>query len=282
MLKVLKYLKKTKFSVIAIIILLCIQAMADLALPDYTSKIVNIGIQQSGIKEVSPKVIRKSKMDEILLLTNDDNEILENYELISKDNLSNKDYEKYLKEYPKLETEELYIKKNLKNDKEEALENKMKKPLMTVASLESKETEEKLKNQMLQNMQEEQKQALSNISLIDIIKTMKEEQRNAILEEINKKIDEMPDTILNSAAISEIKAEYEEIGIDTNKLQNNYILLSGLQMLGVALLSMASAVIIMLLSSRVAANLGKVLREKLFKKYKTGDRGKNWCISDQF
>ena len=54
--------------------------MADLALPDYTSKIVNIGIQQSGIKEVSPKVIRKSKMDEILLLTNDDNEILENYE----------------------------------------------------------------------------------------------------------------------------------------------------------------------------------------------------------
>ena len=99
MLKVLKYLKKTKFSVIAIIILLCIQAMADLALPDYTSKIVNIGIQQSGIKEVSPKVIRKSKMDEILLLTNDDNEILENYELISKDNLSNKDYEKYLKEY---------------------------------------------------------------------------------------------------------------------------------------------------------------------------------------
>ena len=115
MLKVLKYLKKTKFSVIAIIILLCIQAMADLALPDYTSKIVNIGIQQSGIKEVSPKVIRKSKMDEILLLTNDDNEILENYELISKDNLSNKDYEKYLKEYPKLETEELYIKKNLKN-----------------------------------------------------------------------------------------------------------------------------------------------------------------------
>ena len=121
MLKVLKYLKKTKFSVIAIIILLCIQAMADLALPDYTSKIVNIGIQQSGIKEVSPKVIRKSKMDEILLLTNDDNEILENYELISKDNLSNKDYEKYLKEYPKLETEELYIKKNLKNDKEEVL-----------------------------------------------------------------------------------------------------------------------------------------------------------------
>ena len=115
MLKVLKYLKKTKFSVIAIIILLCIQAMADLALPDYTSKIVNIGIQQSGIKEVSPKVIRKSKMDEILLLTNDDNEILENYELISKDNLSNKYYEKYLKEYPKLETDELYKKKNLKN-----------------------------------------------------------------------------------------------------------------------------------------------------------------------
>lgn len=42
MLKVLKYLKKTPISVIVIIILLCVQAMADLALPDYTSKIVNI------------------------------------------------------------------------------------------------------------------------------------------------------------------------------------------------------------------------------------------------
>ena len=97
MLKILKNLKESLISVIIIVILLCLQAGTDLALPDYTSKIVNIGIQQSGIKEVSPKVIRKSKMDEILLLTNDDNEILENYELISKDNLSNKDYEKYLK-----------------------------------------------------------------------------------------------------------------------------------------------------------------------------------------
>lgn len=121
MLKILKYLKRTPISVIIIIILLCVQAMADLALPDYTSKIVNIGIQQGGIEESSPDAIRKLKMDNLLLLTNEDNSILENYELISKDNLSKEEYENYLEKYPKLEEEEIYVKKDLNDEQEESL-----------------------------------------------------------------------------------------------------------------------------------------------------------------
>ena len=93
MLKILKNLKSSLTSVIIIVILLCIQAMADLALPDYTSKIVNIGIQQEGIESVVPDAIRESKMEDLLAFTMDDNKILENYSLISKTNLSQKDYE---------------------------------------------------------------------------------------------------------------------------------------------------------------------------------------------
>lgn len=269
MLKVLKYLRKTPISVMIIVILLCVQAMADLALPDYTSKIVNIGIQQGGIEESSPEAIRKSKMDDLLLLTDEDESILENYELINKDNVSKDEYEKYLKKYPKLELEDIYVKKKLNNEQEENLEAKIEKPLMAISSLEDEETSKNLKNKMLENVPEEQKQVLSNMTLIDIIKSMPEEQRNKIMEEVNNKLEQMPDTIINQAAIAKVKKEYEEIGMDTKKIQNNYIFFSGLRMLGVALVSMISAVVIMLLSSRVAANLGRILREKVFKKVLT-------------
>ena len=77
MFKVLKNLKKTWLSVVIIVILLCVQAWADLELPSYTSKIVNIGIQQGGIENVSPVIIRKSQLENLLIFTSDDEKILD-------------------------------------------------------------------------------------------------------------------------------------------------------------------------------------------------------------
>ena len=108
MLKILRNLKESFFSVIIIVLLLCLQAATDLALPDYTSKIVNIGIQQGGIKNVSPEVIRKSQMENVLLLTTEDERIIDSYTLISKKSLETKEYAKYLKNYPALEEQEIY------------------------------------------------------------------------------------------------------------------------------------------------------------------------------
>ena len=82
MLKLLKNLKKSFASVVIIIILLCIQATVDLALPDYTSKIVNVGIQSGGIQTAVPEVISKEDMNNILVFTKDDNEILDKYKLV--------------------------------------------------------------------------------------------------------------------------------------------------------------------------------------------------------
>ena len=87
MLKILKNLKKTWVSVVIIVLLLCVQAWADLTLPDYTSKIVNVGIQQGGIENSAIEVIRKDQMNELLLLTKQDEEILSKYTLISKNSL---------------------------------------------------------------------------------------------------------------------------------------------------------------------------------------------------
>lgn len=270
MLKVLKNLKESWISVIAIVILLIIQAAGDLTLPDYTSKIVNIGIQNGGIENVAPEVIRKSEMENLLIFTEEDDKILSSYEEISKENLDNKEYEKLVKKYPELENEALYKIEKIDSKKQDKLDNIMAKPLMVLSMLKNEETSEQIKQQMLEsiktNQQEQQMQAMQNMSLIDIIKQMPKEQLDKMLETVNEKINDMQESILEQAAIQEVKKEYKAIGIDTDKLQNQYIIIAGLKMLGISFLIMASAISIMCLSARVAARLAKTLREKVFKK----------------
>ena len=266
MFKVLKNLKQSWFSVIIIVLLLIIQATCDLTLPDYTSKIVNVGIQNSGIENVAPEIIRETTMDNLLLFTEDDEQILSSYEKISKDTLSQDEYEKLVEEYPALENEDLYRLKKISSNEQENLDNIMAKPLMVVSYLSNEETASQLKEQMLSNLPEEQKSVMQNMQLIDIVKQMPQEQLNAMLTQINEQLDSMQDSILEQAAIQEVKSEYQAIGIDMGDYQNKYILVSGLKMLGISLIIMASAISIMCLSARVAARLGKTLREKIFKK----------------
>ena len=270
MLKVLKNLKNTWVSVVIIILLLIVQAICDLRLPDYTSRIVNIGIQQGGIEHSSPEVIRKSAMDDVLLFTEDDEKILQNYTLISKDNLDEKDYEKYVKDYPELENQELYIQNKLNNDEQEELNNIMSKPLMVIYNLNSTESSEQIKGQILENVPENMKAQLQDMTVLEIIKMMSENGSISSdvegLQEIRNQIDEMPDSIVEQAAIEAIKQEYQSVGINLDDYQNRFIIISGLQMLGISLIIMTAAISIMLLSSRVAAKLAQTLREKIFKK----------------
>lgn len=266
MLKVLKYLKKTWISVIVIVALLCVQAAADLALPDYTSKIVNIGIQQGGIDTAIPEAISKDEMDNLLMFTNDDSKILDCYKLVSKDTVSNDEYNNYLKEYPALENEEVYVLNKLNEDQKNNLEEMLKKPLVQVYLMQNDQMQEKIKESLFANVPEPQKEAMKDMELMDILKTMPEENLEKITSNINEQIDNMQGTIVDQAAISSVKEEYKKLNMDIDKIQNKYIIFAGLQMLGIAFISMASAITIMLLSARVAAKLGNTLRDKVFKK----------------
>lgn len=266
MLKVLKYLKKTWISVIVIVVLLCVQAAADLALPDYTSKIVNIGIQQGGIDTAIPEAISKYEMDNLLMFTNDDGKILDCYKLVSKDTVSNDEYNNYLKEYPALENEEVYVLNKLNKDEKNNLEEMLKKPLVQVYLMQNDQMQEKIKESLFANVPEPQKEAMKDMELMDILKTMPEENLEKITSNINEQIDNMQGTIVDQAAISSVKEEYKKLNMDIDKIQNKYIVFAGLQMLGIAFISMASAITIMLLSARVAAKLGNTLRDKVFKK----------------
>lgn len=266
MLKVLKYLKKTWISVIVIVALLCVQAAADLALPDYTSKIVNIGIQQGGIDTAITEAISKDEMDNLLIFTNDDSKILDCYKLVSKDTVSNDEYNNYLKEYPALENEEVYVLNKLNKDQKNNLEEMLKKPLVQVYLMQNDQMQEKIKESLFANVPGPQKEAMKDMELMDILKTMPEENLEKITSNINEQIDNMQGTIVDQAAISSVKEEYKKLNMDIDKIQNKYIVFAGLQMLGIAFISMASAITIMLLSARVAAKLGNTLRDKVFKK----------------
>lgn len=266
MLKILKNLKESLISVIIIVILLCLQAGTDLALPDYTSKIVNIGIQQGGIQNVSPEAIRKEQMENLLLFLTDDEKILNCYTLISKKEMEDKEYEKYLKQYPELENQDIYVLNNLKKEQKEELDTLIAKPLMIIYSISNEETAKEFKKNILQNTPKAQQSILEQADLLTIIKNMPEETRNNILEESSKMIDEKFGNMTEQVAIQATKQEYAQIGMDLDKIQNDYILFTGMQMLGIALISMIAAIIIMYLSSRVAAKLGQNLRNKVFKK----------------
>ena len=232
MFKVLKNLKESWISVITIVLLLIVQAAGDLTLPDYTSKIVNVGIQNGGIENVAPEVIRKSEMENMLIFTEEDDKILASYEEISKDNLDSAEYEKLVKKYPALENESLYKIKKISSSEQDELDSLMAKPLM----------------------------------MLSVTKQMPKEQLDQMLETVNQKIDDMQESILEQAAIQEVKNEYKAIGMNTVSIQNQYIIMAGLKMLGISLIIMISAISIMCLSARVAARLAKTLREKVFKK----------------
>ena len=246
MLKILKNLKQSWMSVLIIVALLCVQAAVDLELPNYTSKIVNTGIQAGGIEYAVPETVSPEDMDAILLLSNDDEKILENYTTDNSDGN--------------------YVIKDLKENEKEELEQIMTKPIIISRTVQKEEMANKIKEQILANVPDGQKEMLQNMSIIDILKTMPEEQLNQMLSESTKQIDEMQDSIKSQAAVTYVKEIYKDAGVDTDKLQINYIIIAGLKMLALAAISMASGITIMMLSSRVGARMAKTLREKIFNK----------------
>ena len=261
-----KYLKKSTLPIILIVFLLAGQAICELSLPDYTSNIVNVGIQQGGIENAAPKVIRKSELDKILIFVNSDDKdkILDNYELLSKDNLSKDEYDKYKEDYPKLSDEELY--KLSTDDKKtiNEISDILGQPILIVSGFEQggaqvKEMEEKL-------MATLPPMASQNINIFQILSSMPDENRESLIKEMDKNFSNLPDTMVDQSAVNYVKSEYKSIGINTDKLQNNYMIRTGLIMIGITLLSVTAAILVGLIGSRVAATLGRELRGSVFKK----------------
>lgn len=261
MLKMLKYMKKSTMSIIVIIALLVVQAVCDLSLPDYTSDIVNVGIQQGGIDEKIPEVIRRTEMKKVLMFLDDDEvkETLSYYKLVEKDKAT-KDQKK---DYPILKSEDVYILKSLTDDDIEEAKKIMSKPMLAIYSLEQDSKEnKKMKKQIVSQIPG----VSEDTDIFEVFSMLPEEQLVTITDKITSNFDGMEESILEQSSVVYIKAEYEAIGIDTDKNQTNYIVTTGLKMVGLALIAMVASVLVGFLGARVAASLGKDLRDKVFRK----------------
>ena len=238
MIKLMKYLKKSAGYVALIIALLFLQAYCDLSLPDYTSKIVNIGIQQKGIEDGVPEKIRKTSMDGLELF-------------MSQEDISEL-------EIAYTEDGELYVLKDIDKDTRSSLNEILGKPMLMLGGL-TMETE--ASGEMLAQMG-----IPEGADPVEVIAQMPEEARVQMTENMGEKFRDMPDSMITQAAVSYVQAEYEALGEDVDGLQMKYIGKAGLKMILMALLIMAASISVVFLSAKVAASLGHDIRGDIYRK----------------
>ena len=272
-----KYAASYWKAMIAIVLILVVQAYCDLSLPAYTSDIVNVGIQQGGIKDEVPRQIATEEMEKLLLFVSEDDQqtVMDAY---TEDNTSYK--------------KEAYVLKDSVAEEENTMENLkdiLQIPMMMTSGIESgsdttKQMEDKLKEQMSQGMAqsmpqgadqtmpegmpqgESQAVSLDDMSMFDLLKMLPAEQRATIVEKIEEQMSEMPDTILDQASVSFCRSAYKDLGMDMDQTQIHYLLKTGGQMAALALLGMVASIMVAFLASRVGASAGRDLRSGVFHK----------------
>ncbi len=230
MLKIFSYLKNSKALVLAIILLLIVQAGCDLSLPQYTSDIVDIGIQQGGIERAVPEKMRKETYDNLCLFMTDE-EIQKVEPYYSEDEAGN--YELNTK------------------DKEilEEMDSVLGMPMLILASIE--ESGEVDVNQVRQAV------AAGMVSKEDMI---------AKRDEIEASFGDMSESIVQQKAVLLVKEEYEALGMNLDEIQMGYLKTKGVQMVGLAVLMMAASILVSLFAAKVAAGVGRDLRKRVFNK----------------
>ena len=272
-----KYAASYWKAMIAIVLILVVQAYCDLSLPAYTSDIVNVGIQQGGIEDEVPRQIATEEMEKLLLFVSEDDQqtVMDAY---TEDNTSYK--------------KEAYVLKDSVAEEENTMENLkdiLQIPMMMTSGIESgsdttKQMEDKLKEQMSQGMAqsmpqgenqtmpegmpqgESQAVSLDDMSMFDLLKMLPAEQRATMVEKIEEQMSEMPDTILDQAAVSFCRSAYKDLGMDMDQTQIHYLLKTGGQMAALALLGMVASIMVAFLASRVGASAGRDLRSGVFHK----------------
>lgn len=263
-----KYLKKSIVPLILVIGLLIVQAMSDLSLPSYTSDIVNVGIQQQGIENAAPEAIRESSYEELALFMSDGDQqtFQSNYRLVDRASLTAKEYETYREVYPALENGALYLLNTKDKSVISTLSSILSKPMLIVYTLRSDSADiQAIKNQLTAQMSGLD----ASVDLVSLLAGLPAEQRSQMMGAVDEKLSQIPESIMEQSAILYVKGEYQAIGMDTDRMQTRYIFVEGAKMLLLALVSMAAAVAVGFIASRIAAGYGRDLRGGVVRKVLT-------------
>ncbi len=263
MLKLMKFIKGSVVTLLFVTILLVIQASCDLSLPTYTSDIVNVGIMKSGIDSPVPEVIRKVEMDRITIFMNEEEKetVLPHYTILKQSDFSDKKWNEYLKKYPLLKAEELYL---WDGEAEDAITGALQIPAILVMGLESEEDSYQMQAMVLAQIPTEIQE--QNTDIFSMISALPIEMQDPMLTGMRDMVSKLPDIMTSQSGIYFVKAEYETIGVNINNIQRSYILTVGAKMIGLSLVAMLASVLVTFLAARVAAKMGRTLRTKVFQK----------------
>lgn len=242
MTKILKYLKPYWFSILLAFGLLFGQATCELTMPDYMQNIVNTGIQNSGIESGVYKQISEKTLNSFLMFATDSEKdlITSSYKLVESASAS-KDLKS---EIPALKKENVYLLKDINDTKQSSLEDCLTLLQMTVMEVSQAASK--------QNVQ------IPQLLMMNGVDTY----RKAAKSEISK----LGTSTVSSMNSQFLKKEYTDLGMDMEKIQQDYIISSGIKMLGYALASAVCAILVGFLASRIAAGFSKNLRQSVFEK----------------
>ena len=227
MLKLIRYLKQVKWQVLAIVLLLVVQAWCDLSLPQYTSDIVDVGIQQGGIEHAAPDQLRDETMEGLKLFMDEDGWSKVDHAYDLQDGI-------------------WYLGKAGESTLEE-LDEVFGMPMLMLSAAEEQGMDAAAVKAMVESGQ------------------MTMEQMEAMAGQAIEKLGAQSDMIVEQRALLFVKEEYAAMGLDLNQIQMNYLLSTGGRMLGISLLMAVTAILVGLLASRTAAQLGMSLRGDVFK-----------------
>ena len=228
MLNILKYLKKHVGMVLLIVCLLIVQAACDLNLPQYMSRIVDVGIQQSGVERVTPDQMRPETLEALTLFLSDEDEAV----LRSA-----------------YETEGDLCRLTVTDG--DQLDGMLRLPMAALYQMGQ------------QGMTPEQMTAMA--AAAPDRQSVKAQIAQS-METMTAQLTGVSDTMLDQTAILFVQQEYAATGVDLNQLQQSYLISTGAKMLGLTLLMIVMAILASLLASRVAATVGMELRGQVFRK----------------
>jgi ATP-binding cassette, subfamily B, multidrug efflux pump len=257
MLKLIKHLKPFVWVIVAIFGLLFVQAMTDLALPGYMADIVNVGIQASGIQNSVPQAIRTSELDKITLFVSDSDKtvVMNNYLLLDKQSLSPDDYTKYVKKYPDLANEPIYVLNTNKKETIAKLNAIFGKPMMLVVGIEQNG---------IGSLTGSSANITEGTDPFTVIARLPASDLETLRDAAFQSMDALPGNIISQTSTGYLIKEYGVIGMSLSSTQTHYILRVGGLMLLITLLGAACSVVVGFFSARVASGLARNLRQQIF------------------
>jgi ATP-binding cassette subfamily B multidrug efflux pump len=265
MLRLTKFLKPYIVLILLTIVLLFIQANADLALPDYLSKIVNNGIQQDGVENAVPQAIRKSEMDKLLIFMSaaDQSLIFSDYTLVDQDS---SDYLKYVQEYPALADEPIYVLREVDQVAIDQLNPVMGKALVVVSGIEQMIADPTNVPPLGEGFDFDPSRIPEGMDVFDMLARMPAAQLSEMSTAIDEMFASLGGSMINQMAVGVVKTEYGALGMDTGKIQTDYILRIGGTMLLISLLGGGCTIAVGYMASRTAAGAARDIRKGVFKK----------------